>query len=456
MLRRPWPLALVLLAAGVPASAQGPTSLSRSGSGARAAGMAHAFVAVSDDGTAASWNPAGLAQLRNPEFSLVYALHDRALRLTGMRSADGGTAYSNRRFSLSTASVDFASAALPLTLWRRPVTVQVGWQRIYQLAGRQSGDVLRTPVAEPAAEPAVLSVQTEARGDIDRASFSAAVKLTSRLSVGGGFNLWRGAWTERLAFAEPAAGASDMATLHADNRVRGENVSAGLLLTWPRLNVGLVYHSPFWSRYTFRRQIHSSLGPPDVLDGGERARFRFPRLLGLGLAWRPAPRWTVAADLTHDQWTDTLVAGLAGRPEPFNFFDAAAPEFSTTRDTLSFNLGAEHLFLREGSVLPVRVGFGWEPQGGMDPATGDSVDYLMVALGGGYNTNRLKFDAALQYRWAGGRVGEIVSVSTALRGGFERDAFGQAHVREWRLKVSAIYRIPDTDGLKAIVRKVFG
>jgi hypothetical protein len=92
----------------------------------------------------------------------------------------------------------------------------------------------------------------------------------------------------------------------------------------------------------------------------------------------------------------------------------------------------------------------------MDPATGDSVDYLMVALGGGYNTNRLKFDAALQYRWAGGRVGEIVSVSTALRGGFERDAFGQAHVREWRLKVSAIYRIPDTDGLKAIVRKVFG
>ena len=449
-----WPLALALLAAGAQARAQ-TTSLNRSGSGARAAGMGNAFVAVSDDGTAASWNPAGLAQLRNPELSLVYAIHDRGLRLRGMRSADGATAYSNRSFSLSTSSVDFASAALPLTLWRRPVTVQLGWQRIYQLAGTQSGDVWRTAVGDPAATPTLLSVQSEARGDIDRASFSAAVKLTSHVSLGGGFNLWRGAWTERLSHVEPAGDSSDFAMLRGDNRIRGENVSAGLLLTWPRVNAGLVYHSPFWSRYTYHRVIRSSLGPPDVYDGGDRARFRFPRLLGLGLAWRPAARWTVAADLTHDQWTDTLLSGLAGLPQPFNFFDGAAPEFSTTRDTTSLNVGGEHLFLREGSVLPVRVGFAWEPQGAMDPTTGDPVDYFMVALGGGYNTNRLKFDAAVQYRWGNTRVGEVVSVRTALLGGGRRDAFGQANAREWRLKVSAIYRIPDTDGLKALVRRIF-
>ena len=33
------------------------------GSGARAAGIGSAFVAVADDATAASWNPAGLVQL---------------------------------------------------------------------------------------------------------------------------------------------------------------------------------------------------------------------------------------------------------------------------------------------------------------------------------------------------------------------------------------------------------
>src|SRR5262245_19455195 len=41
------------------------------GSGARAAGMADAFIAIADDATAASWNPAGLVQLQRPEISIV-------------------------------------------------------------------------------------------------------------------------------------------------------------------------------------------------------------------------------------------------------------------------------------------------------------------------------------------------------------------------------------------------
>ena len=42
------------------------------GSGARALGMGGAFIAVADDATAASWNPAGLAQLTKPETSVVF------------------------------------------------------------------------------------------------------------------------------------------------------------------------------------------------------------------------------------------------------------------------------------------------------------------------------------------------------------------------------------------------
>ncbi|MFT5125941.1 MAG: long-subunit fatty acid transport protein [Verrucomicrobiales bacterium] len=42
------------------------------GSGARALGLAGAFSSVADDATAASWNPAGLTQLKAPEASFVY------------------------------------------------------------------------------------------------------------------------------------------------------------------------------------------------------------------------------------------------------------------------------------------------------------------------------------------------------------------------------------------------
>jgi long-subunit fatty acid transport protein len=42
------------------------------GSGARALGFAGAFTSIADDATAASWNPAGLIQLKRPEVSAVY------------------------------------------------------------------------------------------------------------------------------------------------------------------------------------------------------------------------------------------------------------------------------------------------------------------------------------------------------------------------------------------------
>jgi len=86
---------LLTLAFAAEAHAQG-VSLSRAGSGARAAGMGDAFVAVSDDGTAASWNPAGLAQLRQPEFSFVYAFSDQGLDLSGLRSPDDQSLFAYR------------------------------------------------------------------------------------------------------------------------------------------------------------------------------------------------------------------------------------------------------------------------------------------------------------------------------------------------------------------------
>src|SRR5690348_13145069 len=114
--------AALLLAAGAPARAQN-VSLNRAGSGARAAGMADAFIAVSDDGTAASWNPAGLAQLRQPEFSLVYGISNRGLAFSAMRSPDDTFAFTSQRFGYTNASIDFAGAAVPFSIAGRPVTL---------------------------------------------------------------------------------------------------------------------------------------------------------------------------------------------------------------------------------------------------------------------------------------------------------------------------------------------
>src|SRR4026209_2734400 len=110
------------LACAATASAQIGVSFNRTGSGARAAGMGNAFIAVADDGTAASWNPAGLSQLRKTEFSLVYSASRRNQFLEGLRTLDRSAVFTTLKTSSTAANLEFASGALPFTVAGRPIT----------------------------------------------------------------------------------------------------------------------------------------------------------------------------------------------------------------------------------------------------------------------------------------------------------------------------------------------
>jgi hypothetical protein len=61
----------------------------------------------------------------------------------------------------------------------------------------------------------------------------------------------------------------------------------------------------------------------------------------------------------------------------------------------------------------------------------------------------------VQYRWGGFCAGEVLSVRSVIADGLARDAVGQARSQEWRIKVSFIYRIQDTDKLRDLLRRVF-
>lgn len=98
--------ALAVLLAASPALA----AFEDLGHGARAPGMAGAFSAVADDGYAAFYNPAGLAQLRRPQF---------------------GTSYSRLHVGLSDGSdVSIADAVYALPLSRLSGTAALAWSRL--------------------------------------------------------------------------------------------------------------------------------------------------------------------------------------------------------------------------------------------------------------------------------------------------------------------------------------
>jgi hypothetical protein len=138
-----------------------------------------------------------------------------------------------------------------------------------------------------------------------------------------------------------------------------------------------------------------------------------------------------------------------------NIFDNLPKNLTSTRDTLSVNAGAEHLFSGDGYVVPLRFGAAWEPQGARSPFTRDPVNYVMLAAGTGYNTNSLKFDAAFQFRRTHFLDGADFGVAEPGAATLP-SAVGERVNREWRVKLSLILRMTDTDKLGRTIRRIFG
>ncbi len=98
------------------------------GSGARALGQS-AFIAVADDATAASWNPAGLINLERPEASFVGAWKTNTIDLTSATPED--TSYDEDSWSLG--EINFMSYAQPLQVGNTDVVISVNYHQVYDL-----------------------------------------------------------------------------------------------------------------------------------------------------------------------------------------------------------------------------------------------------------------------------------------------------------------------------------
>ena len=84
------------------------------GSGARALGVGGAFIAIADDGTAASWNPAALIILEEPEAAVMFSYEDR-----------------ERFGTASFFDFNYIAVSYPFTLLDRNMIVSFNYQRLF-------------------------------------------------------------------------------------------------------------------------------------------------------------------------------------------------------------------------------------------------------------------------------------------------------------------------------------
>lgn len=138
----------------------------------------------------------------------------------------------------------------------------------------------------------------------------------------------------------------------------------------PSLSLGLVYHTQTQlsdleapgNAIGFQLNVPGLGAMAQTLRGDVTVRdFEWPALLGAGLAWRPAPRWLVVADVRRVMWADVMenfnlrfVASSDAANGPFAGQDLDAQLFQRWSDQTVVQLGAAY---EVTPALTVRGGF---------------------------------------------------------------------------------------------------
>jgi len=418
-----------------PASTPGLASLP--GVGARALGMGGAFTAIADDATAATWNPAGLAQLTKPEASLVaesadsetsnkafsygYSLDEKFREpncVCGFgQSEDYRETSARQRTSSDSTEATFLSATYPFVVGRRNLVVQVSARRLlapssvessstiswsdtltyYQFYSVGDGTFDEIPYFDATfvGEDRYAISQDLDRG-IETYSLSVASSLTDKISLGLTVNYNRSTLrqvsTQRLDATYPAGYDEEFnpinGSLQSVEKARSEwsvdTYSFDVGALWrpiPQLRVGAVLHIGTSSDFDRPSSTSTSQERIDPINGASSFAFTdserrvgtvdWPSGYALGLAFAPLEWWTIAADYSETDWSDSAIR--KGRLVESSFFppdllpldesnpnQLAFPSDGPQQKASAIRLGTEARVVLGHGVLPLRAGYSEE------------------------------------------------------------------------------------------------
>ncbi|HDZ62667.1 MAG TPA: hypothetical protein ENH40_05940 [Nitrospirae bacterium] len=389
------------------------------GSGARAVGMSGAFIAIADDATAASWNPAGLIQLEKPETSIVGAYFHRTEDFSSTSHPE-----IDNTGNVDAFNINYFSATYPLKFYRNNMVVSINYQRLYDF--KRSFDY-RSDYSS-AGVNLLKDIHFSQNGYIGALGLASAIQITPKLSFGATLNIWtndlfwRNGWDE--TYSVHGVGTQGAAPVTIDtyitdkySRFRGINANLGLLWNMNEyLTAGVVFKTPFKAslRHEFSYKSTSVFGPPvnnsvsSQQNITEDVELHMPLSYGLGLAWRISDAFSFALDIYRTEWSEYILTDAQGNK--FNPIDGRPESESNVKDTTQIRVGGEYLFIGKKSVVPIRGGLFYDPE----PSHGTLNDFYGVAVGSGIVYKMLIFDVAYQFRWGSNiDTGNLIATSTA-------------------------------------------
>lgn len=380
------------------------SSMNPVGSGARATGMGGAFIAVADDATAASWNPAGLIHLEKPEFSIVYSYYNRSHSYNSQPHPE--LTGSNQEIDLH--DVNYASFAYPFTLLDRNMIITLNYQRLYDMNKRVNTDYRWDLKGGDFLRDHITFNQTGYLGAISPA---IAIQVLPDLYVGATLNIWDDILgTSNWGFHYTASGSGAAfgfpyqknSIWNEKNTFSGLNANLGLLYTLNgKYSFGFVFKTPFTASvkkettYVAEEKLWTTPAPTVTLYNApstENLKYTMPLSYGFGFAYRHSDSLSFALDIYRTQWSDFAISDEHGNK--INPISGAPLDQGKPQDTTQVRTGVEYLLIGNRLVVPLRAGLFYDPEPGKKKID----DFYGFSLGSGITYDNVAFDFAYQFR----------------------------------------------------------
>lgn len=351
------------------------------GTGARAEGMGNAFIAVSDDASAASWNPAGLVA------------HEKLLMGFDYDSYSADNQY-NDGLSLFNKNQNFNSVSqfsmiAPVRFRGRAMVFGFSYGRVFQeywnsgTSGTGTHYNQALGIERDSSELIYSSVSAE-HPNLKALNLALGTKLTPTVSVGAAINIYSGQNvgvglidTVIPHFTNDQLG-GDQYVYHQKTieiidtlKYSGVNFTLGAKFEGGLVDFGIIVRTPFDLRSesdmkinfrTVENGLLQNVGSDTVYIDDQLVKISIPWVIGFGGAMHPSEVLTIAADFEYRGFSGQQVKvrdSIYIRPgseneEFYTIFDL--DQFNTS----AFRFGVEYLWhspWESFPVIPIRAGF---------------------------------------------------------------------------------------------------
>jgi long-subunit fatty acid transport protein len=332
--------------------------------GARSEGMGQAYLALANDVTAGSSNPAGLYVHEKTIMTFSYGTFAPRGTFTYLVPSNPQTQNHAGNFG----SLNYLGLVSPIRIKGHHIVFNLGYNRNFDTYFKFGEQLYNW--SEPL-------TSLERRGGVSNINLGIGTRIYQKLSFGLNCNIYDGrviSEEHRELYREMEvqgliSTAKALISIYDSTSYSGFNATLGFLYLFSdKLRGGLTIRTPFDLKgksdsTTFRISTLRGITIDGMTDtvyvNNKTSRIQMPLMLGFGLAYNIADDFLVSGDVEYRAFSGKKIKNLDSL-----FFTAGGDrieEFGTTdphwSNVMQFRLGTEYLLKTKFGEIPLRAGF---------------------------------------------------------------------------------------------------